>query len=89
VPGYYCKSTGERIPVSPDAWAELFSARPGQANMARREALTFLADKGKAADDYEVTMAYECVLAADQHEKFHGVRAISGNVVAAHTLAGA
>lgn len=61
-PGYYCISTGERIPVSAMAWS---SSRRGE--LASREAMLWLAKAGKAPTDYEVTNAYECVLDADQH----------------------
>ena len=49
-----------------------------EARVARR--------RRPASNDYEVTMAYECVLAEQQHEKFRAVKAVSGNPVAAHTL---
>lgn len=64
-PGYYCLSTGERIPVSAMAWAS-----PRRGELASREALSWLAQAGKAPTDYEVTNAYECVLDADQHAQF-------------------
>ena len=83
-PGYYCISTGERIPVSQLAWEQAVS-QPA-AVLAAAEARAWLAGAGLASNDYEVTMAYECVLAEQQHEKFRAVKAVSGNLVAAHTL---
>lgn len=83
-PGYYCVSTGERIPVSQLAWEQAVS-QPA-AVIASGEARAWLSGAGKAANDYEVTMAYECVLVEQQHEKFRAVKAVSGNPVAAHTL---
>lgn len=83
-PGYYCISTGERIPVSQLAWEQAVS-QPA-AVLASVEARAWLAASGKSLGDYEVTMAYECVLSDDQHEKFRAVKAVSGNPVAAHTL---
>lgn len=64
-PGYYCVSTGERIPISAMAWAS-----PRRGELASREARTWLAKAGKEPTDYEVTNAYECVLDADQHAQF-------------------
>lgn len=64
-PGYYCTSSGERIPISAMAWAS-----PRRGDLARREALVWLAKAGKAATDYEVTNAYECVLNNKQHNQF-------------------
>jgi hypothetical protein len=64
-PGYYCVSTGARIPISAMAWA---SVRRGE--LAQREAHAWLTKNGKALSDYEVTNAYECVLDAGQHAQF-------------------
>ena len=83
-PGYYCVSTGERIQVSQLAWEQAVS-QPA-AVLASAEARAWLAGAAKAANDYEVTMAYECVLSEQQHGKFRAVKAVSGNLVAAHTL---
>jgi hypothetical protein len=80
-PGYYCTSTGERIPVSAMAWAS-----PQRGTLARKEALAWLAARGKPAGDYEVTNAYECVLDEAQHHQFHAVRDAKGRVVGAHEL---
>lgn len=82
-PGYYCSSTGERIPVSAMAWA---SQRRGE--LASREAMFWLAKAGKAPTDYEVTNAYECVLAREQHDRFRAVLDAKGRVVGNHTLEG-
>lgn len=80
-PGYYCTSTGERIPVSDTSWN---SARRGE--LANREALRWLTALGKVLTDYEVTNAYECVLSAAQHEKFRKVPDAKGRLVGAHRL---
>lgn len=80
-PGYYCTSTGERIPISAVAWGS-----PQRGVLARKEALTWLLARGKAASDYEVTNAYECVLAEHQHNKFHAVTDPKGRIVGAHLL---
>lgn len=85
-PGYYCISTGERIPVDDLAWSQMLQT--GVGDLSRQQALAWLASKGKAATDYEVTMAYECVLGAAQHEKFRAVAAVSGNLVAAYMQEG-
>jgi hypothetical protein len=82
-PGYYCRSTGERIPISPTAWVRMRST--GQGDLSAREAKAWLLSRGKDATDYEVTHAYECVLDAEQHAKFHAVRDGASNVVAAYT----
>lgn len=83
-PGYYVKSTGERIPLSDLAMSEFLTENV--AKLAPSEARAFLAGRGLPADDYEATRNYHCVLAAEQHEKWRAVRDIAGNVVAAHTL---
>lgn len=83
-PGYYCKSTGERMPISQLAWEQLLAERVGK--LAYAEAQAWLKGAGKAADDYEITMAYECELAAEQHEKYRAVEIKPGIAVAAHTL---
>lgn len=81
-PGYYCRSTGERIPISAIAWGRMQSTRVG--DLTQREARAWLARKQLHPQDYEVTNAYECVLNAEQHEKFRAVKAVSGNLVAAY-----
>lgn len=85
-PGYYCTSTGERMPIDELAWSQMLQT--GRGDLSRQQALAWLAANGKAPSDYEVTMAYECVLSAPQHEKFHAEVAISGNLVAAYTQEG-
>lgn len=82
-PGYYCLSTGERIPVSAMAWAS-----PRRGELASREARDWLSKAGKAPTDYEVTNAYECVLAPEQHDRFRAVLDAKGRVVGNHTLEG-
>lgn len=86
-PGYYVKSTGERIPLSDLAMSEFLTEIV--ANLAPAEARAFLAGRGLPADDYEATRNYHCVLNAEQHEKWRAVRDIASNTVAAHTIAGA
>ena len=83
VPGYFCKSTGEAIPITAKAWAKFRYG--GDSTESRPQALAWLASNGKNAGDYDIAVAYHCVLDADQHERFHAVRDIAGNVVAAHT----
>lgn len=85
-PGYYCISTGERIPVDDLAWSQMLQT--GRGDLSRQQALAWLASKGKAAGDYEVTMAYEGVLGEAQHEKFRAVHAVSGNLIAAYMQEG-
>jgi hypothetical protein len=80
-PGYYCISTGERIPVSARSWA---SANRG--TLARAEAQAWLKSKRLKDTDYEVTNAYECVLDAGQHDKFHAVVDAKGRITGNHTL---
>ena len=80
-PGYYCMSTGERIPVSPTAW----NSRE-RGVLCRREALKWLADHGLPPTDYEVTNSYECVLGEEQHMKFRAVVGPSGQPKAAYVL---
>lgn len=84
-PGYYCISSGERIPISETAWARMRS-RPDGGDLSRREALAWLKVKGKPEADYEVTLAYECVLLPKLHEKYHAIEAATGAKVAANTL---
>lgn len=86
-PGYYVKSTGERIPLSDLAMSEYLTEIV--ATLAPSEARAFLAGRGLPADDYEATRNYHCVLNDAQHEKWQAVRDIAGNTVAAHTIAGA
>lgn len=67
-PGYYCVSSGERIPISEMAWRRMKIT--GVGDLSQREAAAWLLTRGKAANDYEVCNAYECVLAEEQHAKF-------------------
>jgi hypothetical protein len=80
-PGYYCTSTGERIPISEVAWGRMRAT--GNGDLSRRDAVAWLAAHGKAQDDYDVTWAYECELQPEQHARWRAVTAVSGNVVAA------
>lgn len=65
-PGYFCKSSGEPIPISLEAWLRF---RLSNDSRARTEALAWLASHGKDSSDYEITTAYHCVLDARQHAK--------------------
>lgn len=91
-PGYYCVSTGERIPLSKFAEEEAFNSTT--ATMAAGEARKWLVAKklplmaGKLAN-YEAPKHYACKLNAKQHEKFRAVQNVAGNWVAAQTLKGA
>lgn len=71
-PGYYCVSTGERIPLSGLAMSQFISKTV--ATLAPREAKAWLLANGKALDDYEATRNYTCELRADQHAQFKAYR---------------
>lgn len=81
-PGYYCVSSGERIPVSQLAW-EIF-LQSGVGTQSSQEAKAWLASHGKAANDYEITMAYECLLREDLHDKYKATTDAKGRTVAMH-----
>lgn len=84
-PGYYVRSTGERIALSDLAMSE-FLTEP-QAKLAAAEARQFLATRGGLPEsDYEATRNYHCVLDAGQQKKWQAVRDAADNLVAAHTL---
>lgn len=85
-PGYYVRSTGERIPVSELAMQQFMTEQ--MATLAPAEARAFLLGKGLPLNDYEASRVFRCRLNAEQHEKWRAVRDIAGNVVAAHTLEG-
>lgn len=83
-PGYFCKSTGEAIPVTEANWLRFRMANDQRASA---EAKAWLAANGKAADDYDITTAYHCVLDATQHANYRAVSPGGGlPAVAAHTL---
>lgn len=83
-PGYFCKSTGESIPVSEANWLRFRLANDQRASA---EAKAWLAGKGLPANDYDITAAYHCVLDAKQHAKYRAVSPGGGiPAVAAHTL---
>lgn len=67
-PGYYVASTGERIPVSSAAWTRLVAN--GAGDISSKEVRAWLAKRGLEETDYELPMAYECVLDAAQHAEF-------------------
>lgn len=83
-PGYFCKSTGEAIPVTAKAWARFRYA--GDSSLSQPEARAWLAANGKEANDYDIAVAYHCVIDDDQHARFRAVRGPKGQIVAAHTL---
>jgi hypothetical protein len=66
-PGYYCRSSGESIPVTPAAWRLV--ERYGITEEARPELVVWLLAHGKAASDYRLSLQFDCVLDADQHNK--------------------
>lgn len=80
-PGYYCSSTGERIPVSAVAW----NSRE-RGILCQREARKWLQERGKGPNDYEVTNAYECALNPEQHMKYRAVVGPSGQAKAAYLM---
>lgn len=86
-PGYFCKSTGEAIPVTGSAWARFRYA--GDSSNSQPEARAWLAANGKESNDYDIAVAYHCTLDAGQHEHFRAVIGPKGMIVAAHTLQGA
>lgn len=81
-PGYYCKSSGEPIPVGLEAWLRFRLANDSTGS--RAEALAWLAAHGKAADDYDITTAYHGVLDAAQHARHRAVS--EGGIVRAAAL---
>lgn len=83
-PGYYVRSTGQRIQISELAMSEFLTEQV--AKLAAAEARAFLAANGLAENDYEATRNYHCVLNDEQHAKWRAVRDLASNVVAAHTL---
>jgi hypothetical protein len=70
-PGYFCKSSGESIPIGVEAWLRFRLAN--DSRQSRAEALAWLAAHGKASDDYDITTAYHCVLDAAQHARHRAV----------------
>lgn len=87
-PGYTCRSTGERIPISLQGMTQYMGQ--AVATIAPREARAWLATKGLPPTDYEADRNYRCVLDADLHEQFRGVLTAPGRrMVAACELKGA
>ena len=83
------RATTASAPASASRSASWPGSRPSRSRprcWLRRGARRGGSPAPAASNDYEVTMAYECVLAEQQHEKFRAVKAVSGNLVAAHTL---
>ena len=94
-PGYYCRATGERIPLTRMAEEESYTAM--QAVLAAAEARKWLeankqplyiklressgSPKVVEVANYEALKEFRCRLRADQHEKFRGVRGIDGSLV--------
>lgn len=81
-PGYFCKSTGEDIPISQKAWYRFRFA--SDSTLSRPEALAWLAKHGKQPDDYGISVTYQCVLNAKQHEQFHAAVDEIGELVSAN-----
>jgi len=84
VPGYYCVSTGERIPISQIAWDRMRST--GQGDLSYREAQAWLKANGKGTRDYRVNNGYEVRLGDEQHQRFKAAKHVSGSLVAAYLL---
>ena len=82
-PGYYCRSNGAAIPITPSAWARF--RHGNDSSLSRPQALAWLEANGKAADDYEISVSYQCVLRDEHHRKWRAVRDRAGNLVPAHT----
>lgn len=82
-PGYFCKSTGQPIPMSDRAWLKFRLANDSSASQAAARA--WLAAHGLPADDYDITTAWHCVLDAEQHTKYRAV-SVGGIVRAAHEV---
>lgn len=92
-PGYYCRATGERIPLSEAAWRQKISGpiatiAPNEARAwleANKQPLTIMVD-GREVTNYEVINGYECVLNSSQQERFGAVLNLAGNPVAKQTM---
>lgn len=82
-PGYYVAGTCDRIPLTDAAWSQALSRT--EATLAPREAKAYLSQRGLPVTGYEVTRAYECVLDAEQHDKFKAIVNAKGLVVGKHT----
>lgn len=80
-PGYYCTSSGQRIPITEAAWVRKQST--GRGDLSRKEALSWLAAHGKKAGDYHVTEAYECALETALHARYRAVPGRNGLLTAA------
>lgn len=85
-PGYYCKSTQEKIPISHRAWVRILST--GKGDLSKKEAVLWLTKNQKPASDYEIITSYECILDEVLHEKYKAVRDLAGNVVAQSKIGG-
>jgi hypothetical protein len=84
-PGYYCKSTGEPIPMHVAAWLKFRLAN--DSSQSRPIVLAWLAANGKNATDYEILAQFNCLLDEDQHNHWRAVRhPVNGNIVPAHQL---
>jgi hypothetical protein len=84
-PRYFCKSTGETIPISRLAWEAFIGS--GVGTLSSKEAGAWLAANDKPDGDYDISMAYECELNDEQHERLRAVRDAGGNVVSAQAAA--
>mgnify|MGYP000305339957 CR=1 FL=1 len=85
-PGYFCKSTGESIPMSDRAWLKFRLGNDSSESRAAAQA--WLAANGKATDDYDICTTYQCEIAPDLHAKYRAVRTEAGMTVPDHALEG-
>lgn len=77
--GYYCVSTGKRIPLS--KFAEEEANTQQVAKLAAAEAQKWLKDNGLKPNDYEAPKDYKCRLRDDLHDLFRGVPGPAGSLV--------
>ena len=82
-PGYYCASTGERIPISEPAMGQFMTQ--SEATLAPAEARAWLAER-KRGGGYEATHNYTCALDEGAHDKYRAVVGPKGQIAAAHRL---
>ena len=85
-PGYYCASTGERIPLSEPAMSQFMNSTA--ATLAPAEARAWLTAKGLPPTGYEATRNYHCRLDSSLHAAYCAVVGPKGQIVAACRLEG-
>ena len=83
-PGYYCASTGERIPISEPAMGQFMTQ--SEATLAPAEARAWLAAKGLPATDYTASRNYRCRLDTASHETYRAVAGPKGQVGPAYRM---